>query len=313
MHNVTNYLIANLAVADLSVTVFVLPLHLLSGNRISIVKNIPSWACKMISFVSCLSLTASCYFLVAVSVERFLVIWYPLKHHHIATGRIRFVIAVVWSVSAVLSVPPALFVGPVPGVGNLSECSEKWPDFLLDKYWFDFSNLLLLRYVFPFGVISLCYAMIWLKVYRRTIPTEIMDAKYELLLQKSKVRAFKLLILIIPFAVSWLPLQIFFVRTKPSSWEKQMLPVAVWLGVSNSCVNPVLYAMFSKTFRREFLAIARTCKCWGKLKHEQQQFGTRQRSQQSVSLLNSTHLHSPTSQSDDERSCGQQTKRQIDF
>lgn len=58
--------------------------------------------------------------------------------------------------------------------------------------------------------------------------------------------------------------------TDPS--EEQFLqiatPIAQWLGSSNSCINPILYAFFNKKFRRGFAAIIKSRSCCGRLRFE---------------------------------------------
>lgn len=44
-------------------------------------------------------------------------------------------------------------------------------------------------------------------------------------------------------------------------------PIAQWLGSANSCINPILYA-FNEKYRRGFIAIIRSRKCWGRLRYE---------------------------------------------
>lgn len=47
-----------------------------------------------------------------------------------------------------------------------------------------------------------------------------------------------------------------------------MIPIAQWLGSSNSCINPILYAFFNNKFRRGFVAIVRSKQCCGTLKYD---------------------------------------------
>lgn len=71
------------------------------------------------------------------------------------------------------------------------------------------------------------------------------------------------LVVIITFAVSWLPLYIIFCVAKfyeqilEVAWVHEtfyvLLPLAQWLGASNSCVNPLLYAYLNRRFRKHFL------------------------------------------------------------
>ena len=70
-----------------------------------------------------------------------------------------------------------------------------------------------------------------------------------------------LLLVVVLFAMSWLPLYALFARLKLGShpiseWEDQLIrtiaPMAQWLGSSNSCINPILYAFFNKKYRLGF-------------------------------------------------------------
>lgn len=81
-----------------------------------------------------------------------------------------------------------------------------------------------------------------------------------------------LVVVVIIFMLSWLPLYAIFIRIKlgseqMESWEDVLLPyatpVAQWLGASNSCINPVLYAYFNQKYRRGFTAIIQSRSCCG--------------------------------------------------
>lgn len=56
-----------------------------------------------------------------------------------------------------------------------------------------------------------------------------------------------------------------------SSSEEEFLqiatPIAQWLGSSNSCINPCLYAFFNKKYRRGFVAIIRSRSCCTRLRY----------------------------------------------
>lgn len=164
---------------------------------------------------------------------------------------------------------------------DLELCLEVWPDYLDGNLYFLLGNLGLC-YVVPMVAITLCYAMIWIKVWRRTIPTDNKDAQMERIQQKSKVKVVKMLVVVvILFVVSWLPLYAIFARIKLGgrlvSWEEDFLPVATpiaqWLGASNSCINPVLYAFFNNKFRRGFAAVLQSRSCWGTLRYNENAAG----------------------------------------
>ncbi|XP_015372967.1 PREDICTED: neuropeptide FF receptor 2-like [Diuraphis noxia] len=277
MRNVTNYFIVNLAVADILVLVFCLPATLLSNIYVPWILG--SWMCKIVPYVQGVSVAASVYSLIAVSVDRFLAIWYPLKCQ-ITTRRARYIICVIWLVSTTITIPWALFFDMVAifkDAPSLELCLEVWPDYLDGNLYFLLGNLGLC-YVVPTVAISLCYVMIWVKVWRRTIPTDNKCARMERIQQQSKVKVVKMLAMVVVlFVASWMPLYAIFARIKLGGrlvpWEEDFLPVATpiaqWLGASNSCINPVLYAFFNRKFRRGFTAVLQSRRCCGTLRYNE--------------------------------------------
>lgn len=114
--------------------------------------------------------------------------------------------------------------------------------------------------------------------------------------QKSKVKVVKMLVaVVILFVLSWLPLYVIFARIKFGGeiemWEEEILPIATpiaqWLGASNSCINPILYAFFNKKYRRGFVAIIKSKKCCGRLRY----YETVALMSSSTSMRKSSHYH----------------------
>ena len=74
-----------------------------------------------------------------------------------------------------------------------------------------------------------------------------------------------LVLIVLLFAVSWLPLYIIFLifafnPPDPHSKIADILinvcvPIAQWLGNSNSCMNPIIYCFYSKTIRKRTVAM----------------------------------------------------------
>ncbi|KAL9698343.1 hypothetical protein quinque_001784 [Culex quinquefasciatus] len=69
-------------------------------------------------------------------------------------------------------------------------------------------------------------------------------------------------------------------------------PIAQWLGASNSCINPILYAFFNKKYRKGFAAIIRSRKCCGRLRY----YDTVAIASSSTSTRKSSHYHNSTKQ-----------------
>lgn len=84
-----------------------------------------------------------------------------------------------------------------------------------------------------------------------------------------------LVVVVIIFMLSWLPLYAIFIRIKLGSEQMDAAeavllayatPVAQWLGASNSCINPVLYAYFNQKYRRGFTSIIQSGSCCGTIR-----------------------------------------------
>ncbi|CAN8019836.1 unnamed protein product, partial [Ixodes persulcatus] len=269
-------LLVNLAVADLMVIVFCLPVtlvgHLFGPYVVGLAfvsKN--AHLKELVTLIGdmCYSLCKYSFFL-----PRFFAICHPMKRQ-ITIRACRVIIAVIWSFSLTITLPWTFFFRLMPMLSesnsSLKVCREDWPTERMGMLYFIVANLILC-YLFPLCVITLCYIFIWLKVWRRRPPGEAHDFGVENMIQRSKVKVAKmLLVVVIVFAISWLPLYAIFARLKigeplvDGSAEQAVIevaaPVAQWLGASNSCINPILYAFFNSKFRMGFKAILLKCFC----------------------------------------------------
>lgn len=142
-----------------------------------------------------------------------------------------------------------------------------------------------------------------MQVSRRDIPGETKDAQKDRIQQQSKIKVVKMLALVVVlFVLSWLPLYTIFAVMKfgehpgetaernkhfPTNICGRLIsglggtldprteefiniftPIAQWLGSANSSINPILYA-FNEKYRRGYIAIIQSRKCWGRLRYVQ--------------------------------------------
>ncbi|KAI1292186.1 Neuropeptide FF receptor 2 [Halotydeus destructor] len=288
MRTVTNYFIVNLALADILVLLFCLPATLLSN--LFIPWMLGKFMCKAVSYLQGVAVSASINTLVAVSADRFLAICYPLKCQ-MSRKSARRVIIVIWLFSLTIAFPWVLYftLNPIdPNLPHIMICAENWPDETSEIAYFVIANLCLC-YLIPLFIITACYLAIWFKVWKRNIPGACehsntktgkhVKLQVELVMQRSKLKVAKMMVVVVViFVISWLPLYCIFARVKlggpmvAGSFEERLFmvtaPIAQWLGASNSCINPVLYAFFNKKYRTGFMAIIRSRKCCGVIRYE---------------------------------------------
>ncbi|KAK7789729.1 hypothetical protein R5R35_007296 [Gryllus longicercus] len=164
LRSITNFFLANLAVADLCVGVFCvyqnLFIYLMDGNWV-----LGATLCKMFLFVQNLSYTASILILMVISLERYVAIIHPIACRQILTpNRLVLVVIGVWCVAAVYSSPRLAWMNVVE-MKNVTVCIPAVRNYNMPVY--DTVNLLLL-YVVPLVVMSLLYAVIASELWHST-------------------------------------------------------------------------------------------------------------------------------------------------
>lgn len=109
LRSITNFFLANLAVADLCVGIFCVYQTL--TNYLVNSWLLGDFLCKVYMFVHALSYTASIMILVVVCSERYLAIVHPIKCRAMLTrGRLRVVIGLVWLLAALYASPRFIYV-----------------------------------------------------------------------------------------------------------------------------------------------------------------------------------------------------------
>lgn len=223
----------------------------------------------------------------------------------ITKKRAKIMIIFIWMVALTTTIPWAIFFDLVVifnDAPNIQLCLEVWPEPMNGSLYFLTANLLFC-YIFPMILITMCYVLIYIKVWKRDIPSDKKDLQMEKMQQKSKIKVVKMLVaVVILFVISWLPLYAIFARIKfggeIQSWEEDILPIATplaqWLGASNSCINPILYAFLNKKYRRGFVAIIKSGECCGRLQYLRY-YDTFAMMSSSTSTRKSSHLYNNNS------------------
>lgn len=169
----------------------------------------------------------------------------------------------IWTFALTIMIPWAVFYHQdkyETELQTLYVCYQKWPVVYGEKVFF-LAGIFLFCYTIPLILIVICYTMIGCRVWNRDAPG---TANSTGVIQKSKVKVVKMLaIVVVVFAVSWLPLYI----TQSMYYYQQLdtvtitrladyaFPVAQWLGAANSGINPIIYCLFSKKIRHGMRAM----------------------------------------------------------
>ncbi|XP_017769026.1 PREDICTED: tachykinin-like peptides receptor 99D isoform X2 [Nicrophorus vespilloides] len=261
MRTVTNYFLLNLSVADtmvstLNVTfnyVYMLNSHWPFGRLY----------CKISQFIAMLSICASVFSLMAISIDRYMAIMTPLRPR---MGRsVTLCLAMSTWVLGIAISSPYLFVFTTftEKYKNGEErviCYAQWPDGAtnesLYEYIYNVFNLWV-TYVVPIGSMTYTYARIGKELWGSQSIGECTQRQMDNI--KSKRRVVKMMmVVVIIFAVCWLPFHSYFIVTSyfpditNSPYIQESYLAIYWLAMSNSMYNPIIYCWMNARFRRGF-------------------------------------------------------------
>lgn len=267
MRSVTNCLIANMAIADLLMTLSAMPysaayMYVKSRWFGGIMGMI---TCKILHFSVALSIAASVLTLVVIALDRFFAVVYPFKRASVIR-KIWVVSTFIWVFSGLSASPYLYYYKSLLLQDGNHHCFVRWEP-LADNWEASriyFTFLFVALYLIPLLIIAIFYSIVSFKLWIRRIPGNPSAANLRHA-EFSKRRTIKMLIIIvIVFSLCWLPahlmhLFIFFDEETyykiPSLWQL----IAFGVSQGNSSINPYLYIALNRNFRRAYVDILRSC------------------------------------------------------
>ena len=201
-----------------------------------------------------LSVSASIFTLVALSIDRYLALKLPSKGSRMpGAWPAMCLLVLVWMLSAAFMVP-VLLVRKVERISfdsmhiSLAYCVERW--------WRQQSRqaygvfLLGATYVIPIIIITTCYALIGQTLCVRDFHRDLPETSSSVLAGRKRV-ARMLVVIIIVFVLCWLPYNIcsLSLDLRADMHDTGFLPFTLWIGHAHSAINPFLYWTLNKPFR----------------------------------------------------------------
>ncbi|MGH0173719.1 UNVERIFIED_CONTAM: hypothetical protein FKN15_010617 [Acipenser sinensis] len=204
--------------------------------------------CRLTYFVKYLNMFSSVFILMVISIDRCVLVNYPVfcrKHRTVKTSSVA--ISVVWAAAILLSSPYMIFTDVFLDIkNNQTKCTYTFGNGDINYKSREVLILYIVRFivgfVVPFVVITVSYVTIGWKVKGKN--------------WAKTSRMFKIiLITMVAFFICWLPYHIF-TFLKRSSLPKCHLLLGYRLAASlayfNSCLNPILYFFVGFCSRRNF-------------------------------------------------------------
>ena len=273
MHTTTNYLLMNLAVAELTTLSLCPGIYDFSLNKMNVHKALGDFVCKLFvgNAVIPITINVGALTVCSLAIERYLALVKPFYTGlRLTKGRLPYVVAFLW-VFAVLSCIPDFMTNTIdPNPLSTYPCRRPWS---LDEY-FDHKGFIIYTGVFfgiiPCAIIFFCYFEIFRGLFiTNTICAMPADGPISQTLEdrRAKKQLFKLLVwLTILFCTCTLPFSLFFMYltaidrpTVINNLEHLYFvhKMVKFFLSANSFFNPLVYALQSSNYRKEFKRIFR--------------------------------------------------------
>ncbi|XP_008398218.1 prolactin releasing hormone 2 receptor [Poecilia reticulata] len=259
-HNTTNFLISNLALVDLVMCVFCVPL------TASYAFDRRGWVfgyhmCHFVTVMQSTAVYAAVLSLMAIAVDRYIVVAYPIRKR-VGCQFCCCLVMLIWLSSLALSTPTALHTVylDLHAAGlDMAVCEEFWDGQEQGRLIYS-CFILFFSYFVPLAAVSISYCAISCHLKRRT--TSSLTACPELRCARAawsrrRRKTFCLLLVsVLCFAFSWLPLQVVnLIRDLDTDFSilgKNYINViqvsAHLLAMSSACYNPFIYASLHNKF-----------------------------------------------------------------
>ncbi|XP_048093495.1 probable G-protein coupled receptor 83 [Alosa alosa] len=260
--SVTSLFIANLAIADILITLLNTPFTLVRFV-------ISTWVfgkgmCHISRFVQYCSLHVSTLTLTAIALDRRQVILHPLRPR-ISTLRGFIYIAVIWLMGGSFSLPHAIYQKLFTFVYSKEIvrclCVPDFPE-PSDIFWqyLDLATFVLL-YVLPLLIISGAYLGVARRLWRPNAIGDVTSEQYFLQRRKRKRTIKMLMAVVVVFAVCWFPLNCYVLLLSSRAIRSNNILYFSfhWLAMSSTCYNPFIYCWLNHSFRAELKRLLAVC------------------------------------------------------
>ncbi|XP_072527765.1 relaxin-3 receptor 1 [Salminus brasiliensis] len=249
--NKINFFILNLAVTDFQ---FVLTLPFWAvDTALDFSWPFGDAMCKIVLSATVMNMYASVFFLTAMSVTRYRSVASALTERASpSTCSARSVGALLWALATVATAPTSVF-SSVTNVAGEKLCLLRFPD---GQHWLAVYHVqkILVAFVVPMAIVCVSYLLLLRIVRRRGMRN---NTKRRTQVTRSVT------LVVLSFFLCWMPnhavtLWGVLVKFNVVRWDRTyyvvhtyVFPLTVCLAHANSCLNPVIYCMTRRDFRKK--------------------------------------------------------------
>ncbi|XP_070542880.1 somatostatin receptor type 5-like [Ptychodera flava] len=256
MKTIPNMYFLNIALADLMLGVAIPFLaYQFSQSR----WIFGSTLCKLTLPLDTLNQFITAYTLIMLAVDRYLVIAHPEAAARLRSmKRARIAIVAIWIVAVLFALPMWLYASVDSQSSNrVKSCLYVWPQYYGDHWHVIYTFACV--YAIPLLIVSILFILVLKSFTKGRWKPDGEGAKPS---RKPTKGVTKLAVLIsIIYGVSWLPYYLILLirmSKKPDSQSYDAFAAYIasrCFALADSCINPLIYILFSENFRQGFISI----------------------------------------------------------
>lgn len=271
LRTTTNAFVVSLAVADMCVSIFVMPFSIYQqlNNKLW---HLGELLCKLSSSLDVMMCTVSIFHLSCLAIDRYLAICRPFLHERLTIRWVSFMLTLCWVTPIFISFIPIFKGWNHIGIEDIISCAfpvDSNVCMFVVNIPFAFICSFIAFYI-PVAFMGVCNVKIYMAAVKQAHQIRVLEAAgnhnhYSHCKRKSKFKqeskAAKTLGIIMGcFSVCWFPFFIMNIIDPLIGYSILYVPwqIALWLGYINSLMNPLLYYYFNRNF---YTAIRRLLSC----------------------------------------------------
>eukprot|EP00794_Sanderia_malayensis_P019990 gene19988-21950_t len=255
MKTVTGVFLANLAASDLGVSLFCIPVAIVASFKENILED--TYLCGFNGFTLVLFFIGSIQTMSVISIHKYIAVVHAMRTT-VTKKRACVALVLIWFVSMILAIGPAVGWDKYTHIKGRHQCSTASPT--SPAAYSYLVMLLMFGYVLPLLTMLFCYARLYcttrkhIKRLKASAITNCNEAEAENQLINT------LLIILLTFIICWLPFVVYIVYGILNIHIPFYMPTIAFLfGYGNSALNPIIYALRHRSFRRGFWEILTVC------------------------------------------------------
>ena len=253
----THIFIVNLSLTDIFVALLCMPFSMITAVTQEWIFS--NELCQLNGFLNVFFLLTSILTLTAISIHKYIGVVQPTKRKIFTRKRMILAVAWVWVQALLTALTPILGWNEYEYIPGRTQCSVKVPRSNEVSELANCLFIIICGFVIPLVIMNFSYLKIFrtVKIHTKRVKSHSFgDDQKSAFLNERRITV-TLFIILAAFLACWSPFSVLTIYATLAGHElsQHFSVVAYWLGFLNSAMNPLIYALRTKEFRRGYRQI----------------------------------------------------------